>query len=103
MSNSSRRQLYNLAKKINNFYFTGFQDGSYLPFFCENRQVGLISPSVLKQIQRFPSVFEVSEQSVTFHPSLDKPSTRNEALEQMLLQLKGEGEVAALQGWRNEC
>ena len=103
MSNSSRRQLYNLAKKINNFYFTGFKEGLYVPFFCDQIQVGLIAPTVLKHIQRFPTVFNITANSVTFHSSLDNPSARNDALEKMLLELKKEGVFPALKGWRNEC
>ena len=103
MSNSSRRQLYSLAKKINNFYFTGYKERLFVPFYCEKVQVGLIAPTVLKEIQRFPSVFNITPTHVTFNPSLDNPSARNDALETMLLQWRKEGVFLALKGWRDEC
>ena len=38
------RSLLALAKRVNNFYFSGLRSGDYLPLFCEDTQVSLRSP-----------------------------------------------------------
>ena len=38
------RSLLALAKRVNNFYFSGLHGGDYLPLLCQDTQVSLISP-----------------------------------------------------------
>lgn len=103
MSSTGFSSLLSLARKLNNFYLLEYFTNSCLPFICEGVQVGLISSKVLKELQRFPSVFAISSNSVTFTPNLDNPQARNDALEETLLKLKSEDVFPALRGWRGEC
>jgi len=103
MSSTGFSSLLSLARKLNNFYLLEYFTNSCLPFICEGVQVGLISSKVLKELQRFPSVFAISSNSVTFTPNLDNPQARNDALEEALLKLKSEDVFPALRGWRGEC
>ena len=66
-------------------------------------QVGLVSPEVVTQLQRFPTVFSVSPSSVTFTDSLRCPDSRSAALEATLQQLRSEDVFPVLRGWRGEC
>ena len=100
---SSRSRLFSLARRLNNFYFSDFVSGSCLPFQCDNVQVGLVSPEVVTQLQRFPSVFSVSPTSVTFADSLRCHESRSAALEVTLQQLRSEDVFPVLRGWRGEC
>ena len=100
---ASRSRLFSLARKLNNFYFSDFLSGSCLPFRCDNVQVGLVSPEVVTQLQRFPTVFSVSPTSVTFADSLRCPDSRSAALEATLQQLRSEDVFPILRGWRGEC
>ena len=97
-----RSQLYLLSRKINSFYFSEYQNNTYLPFLCENVQVGFISPQVKEQLQNFPDVFVVNSKFVTFNKTLDNPNARNTALETTLLKMKSENVFSTLKGWRNE-
>jgi len=103
MSSSGCSNLLSLARRLNNFYLTEYFTNSCLPFVCEGVQVGLISSTVLKELQRFPSVFAVTSNSVTFTDKLSNPQARNVALEETLLKLKSEDVFPALRGWRGEC
>jgi len=95
--------LLNLARSINNFYFSEYLNNTCLPFFCQNIQVGLISTSVLSQLSNYPDVFIISKKSVTLSDSLTSVQERNEALEQVLLDMKSKDLFSALRGWRSEC
>ena len=85
---SSKSSVYNLARKINNFYFTDYLTQSCLPFLCDKVQVGFISPEVITQLKNYPDVFNVTNSSVSFVSKLDTPDTRSKALEGVLTQLK---------------
>ena len=98
-----RTKLYNLARKVNNFFFDEIKKKTCVPFFCDQVQVGLISPEVLEQLSRYPGVFQLTDHSVQFNPKLDNPAKRNEALEKMLLEMKSEKLFLSLKGWRSEC
>ena len=95
--------LLNLARSINNFYFNEYLNNTCLPFFCQNIQVGLISTSVLSQLINYPDVFIISKKSVMLSDSLTSVQERNEALEQVLLDMKSKDLFTALRGWRSEC
>ena len=101
MEEASRTRLFSLASKANNFYFSDI--GSCLPLHCDGVQVGLVSPEVVTQLQRFPTVFSVSPTSVTFADSLRCPDSRSAALEATLQQLRSEDVFPVLRGWRDEC
>ena len=103
MSGPVRSQLYLLSRRINNFYLSEYQNSTYLPFLCENVQVGFISPQVKEQLQNYPDVFDIRSKYVTFNKSLDSPAVRSTALETVLLKMKSENIFSTLNGWRNEC
>lgn len=103
MSVSKTSTLLSLAKNINNFYFGEYLNSTCLPFFCQNVQVGLISTSVLSQLINYPDVFTINKESVTLSDSLTSVQERNEALEKVLLDMKGKDLFKALRGWRSEC
>ena len=85
---ASKSPIYNLARKMNNFYFSDYLAQSCLPFLCDKVQVGFISSEVLAQLKKFPEVFNVTNSSVSFVSSLDTPDTRSNALEGVLNQMK---------------
>jgi len=103
MSTCKTSSLLNLARSINNFYFSEYLNNTCLPFFCQNIQVGLISTSVLSQLINYPDVFIISKKSVMLSDSLTSVQERNEALEQVLLDMKSKDLFTALRGWRSEC
>lgn len=103
MSACKTSTLLNLAKSINNFYFSEYLNNSCLPFFCQNVQVGLISTSVLSQLINYPDVFTISKKSVTLSDTLTSAQERNEALEKVLLDMREKDLFSALRGWRSEC
>jgi len=101
---ASKSPIYNLARKMNNFYFSDYLAQSCLPFLCDKVQVGFISSEVLAHLKKFPEVFNVTNSSVSFVSSLDTPDTRSNALEGVLNQMKRDNLFPqALKGWRNEC
>ena len=85
---SSKSSVYNLARKINSFYFTDYLTQSCLPFLCDKVQVGFISPEVITQLKNYPDVFNVTNSSVSFVSKLDTTDTRSKALEGVLTQMK---------------
>ena len=94
--------LLHLTRNINNFYFGEFLANKCLPFICENSQVGLISPSVLPHLNNYPDVFNINKESVTLSDNLTTMQERNNAMEQVLLDLKAKDTFLALRGWRSE-
>jgi len=103
MTTCKTSSLLTLARSINNFYFSEYLNNTCLPFFCQNIQVGLISTSVLSQLINYPDVFIISKKSVMLSDSLTSVQERNEALEQVLLDMKSKDLFTALRGWRSEC
>ena len=95
--------LLALAKNVNNFYLGNYKNQSFLPFICENDQVGLISPQVLDQLRGYPQVFNITKESVALSSKLTSYDERSEALEQVLKDLQSKNMFVALNGWRDEC
>lgn len=72
------------------------------PFIIEEFQVGLITPEVLRELERFPDVFVCENTSVKLHESLNDYATRSEAVERVLNQLRRNDVFITLRGWRDE-
>lgn len=94
--------LKGLARRVNNFFFDGLESTSYLPLYCNNCQVGMISPLVLTQIVNYPSMFLVTTDRVVIHDRFSTESERSKALEDVLLDLKKKDVFPQLRGWRKE-
>merc|ERR1711874_63840 len=103
MSSTSSRgnSLLELTRRISNFYFENSTQ-NYLPFICEDQRVGLIATEVAEHLKKYPKVLTVSKEAVTVSPGLDNPQKRNEAMENILLELRDQKIFPALNGWRNE-
>jgi len=99
----SPKSLLSLAKNINNFYFGEFLTNTCIPFICQNCQVGLISSSVQGYLKNYPDVFTITNESVTLSDTLASVQERNQALEQVLMDLRAKDTFIALRGWRSEC
>ncbi|XP_016946211.1 uncharacterized protein LOC108021884 isoform X1 [Drosophila biarmipes] len=101
-------RLLILAQKCNNFYLTGFHKCDIRPFVVEGQQVGLIKSDVLKHLTKYPEVFcirdceETKQGFVELNPAFRDYNERTEKLEKVLLDLRSEGLLPALQGWRDE-
>jgi len=96
-------QLLQLCKQVNNFFFKGFLEGNFIPFFCEDSTVGLVPPWVVVQLRNYPHVFSVTQDKISFTNNLNNPQDRNKALDQVLRDLKVRGTFSSLNGWRDEC
>eukprot|EP00092_Neocalanus_flemingeri_P020596 GFUD01022315.1.p1 GENE.GFUD01022315.1~~GFUD01022315.1.p1 ORF type:complete len:341 (+),score=120.96 GFUD01022315.1:46-1068(+) len=97
------KSLLTLTRNINNFYFGEFLTNTCLPFICQNCQVGLISSSVLAHLINYPDVFTITKETVTLSHTLTNVQERNDALQQVLLDLRAKDSFVALRGWRSEC
>lgn len=95
--------LLALAKNVNNFYLGNYKNQTFLPFICENDQVGLISPQVLDQLRGYPQVFDITKESVVLSSRLTSYDERSSALEKVLKDLQSKNMFVALNGWRDEC
>jgi len=97
------KSLLTLCKRLNNFFFEGFLDGNCIPFFCARSQVGMVSPAVVVQLANYPEIFSITKESVTFAAAIDEVNIRNQALDQVLRDLRAKDAFIPLRGWRDEC
>ena len=72
---------------------------TYDAFVVNGIRVGSIVPTFTKQLQQFPEVFEIKDNTVSVSPSLTSPEHRTEAVAQCLKELRQQGVV---HGWREE-
>jgi len=98
-----KTQLLQLCKQVNNFFFKGFLEGNFIPFLCEGSTVGLVPPWVVIQLRKYPDVFCVTQEKISFNSHLNNPQERNKALDQVLREFKEKGTFLPLTGWREEC
>lgn len=102
-SSSLAGTLATLARRVNNFHLDGLGAAAYLPLYCGDCQVGLVSPVVLAQLSHYPAVFAISATRVALHPALATEQQRSQALQEALLDMKRRDVFPPLRGWRKEC
>ncbi|XP_059062125.1 uncharacterized protein LOC131854955 [Achroia grisella] len=95
--------LIKLARKFNCFYLGGLHRGTCKPFLVAGHQVGLIRPNVMKYLQRFPEVFNITDKHVELNPAFRDYKQRTMRVAEVLQNLRVENEICALKGWRDEC
>ncbi|XP_019873561.2 uncharacterized protein LOC109601730 [Aethina tumida] len=101
VNNVSR--VLKLAQKFNCFYLSGLKSLECKPFVVEGCQVGLVRPDVMKQLLRYPEVFQVSPGCVELNPAFRDYEERSNKVDEVLKQLRAENAFIALKGWRDEC
>ena len=110
MVDNSLAGLLQLAKRFNNFHLAECR-ATWLPFVCENHQVGLVSPAVLRVLRHEDQdVFRVDKHQVVFADALDTYEKRSRALDRYLRAQRQQLESASsssssfssLAGWREE-
>lgn len=72
------------------------------PLIIDNEEVGLVLPQAAAVLQRFPGVFRVTDASVELAAGGDSVERRSDAVAEVLRQLRSEGTVPMLAGWRDE-
>ncbi|KAJ8946940.1 hypothetical protein NQ314_008739 [Rhamnusium bicolor] len=95
-------RVLKLAQKFNCFYLAGLKSPDYKPFVVEGFQVGLIRPDVMKQLLKYPEVFQVSSGYVELNPAFRDYEERSSQVERVLMELRAENVFIALKGWRDE-
>merc|ERR1719347_873258 len=100
-SNHNISQLLQLVRRVDNFYLNDLRSSSYIPFKCDNHQVGLISKEVLQNLREYRDVFKISEEEIVL--DINTVQERNDAIEKVLKDLRAKGAFLALKGWRDEC
>ena len=80
-----------------------------VPFIVDNKKVGLVPQYVQKELQNYPHVFETanlkgSDKTVCVNLSiaLDSVEKRDEALAEVLEDLRSKNAFVSLKGWRDE-
>ena len=77
-----------------------FDPAGLLRFCVGERPVGWILPDLARRLARWPEVFSVARDRVSFAPGLDSAAARSLAIAKVLHALREEGVVT---GWRDEA
>jgi len=72
------------------------------PLLIEEENVGVVLPQAAEQFARFPEVFDVSDRAVAVIAG-KTVKERSAAVAAVLDQLREEGHIAMLKGWRGEA
>lgn len=72
------------------------------PFRVGGSDVGLVLPKAAAELERFPEVFRVAEDSVDLIAGGDSLEARSDAVAGVLQQLRDSGRIPMLKGWRSE-
>lgn len=75
-----------------------------MPFYIEDKQVGLIRPDILAEIKHYPDVFifTSSPEAVHLSQNLKTFKERTEVLATTLESLRKKDVLVSLRGWRDE-
>jgi len=76
-----------------------YEANRYLPFFVSDEQLGWTIRTFAKQLESYPSVFQVDENRVQLNPDLKTPDKRSEAIAPVLWELHQTG---VIDSWVNE-
>ncbi|OAD57432.1 hypothetical protein WN48_01983 [Eufriesea mexicana] len=96
-------RLLMLANKFNCFYLSGFHAGECRAFFVDGQQVGLVRPDIMKELLKYPQVFQVHPEYVQLNPAFRDYAERSARVEEVLRELRADGKLVTLRGWREEC
>ncbi|MHA1151876.1 MAG: DUF4743 domain-containing protein [Alphaproteobacteria bacterium] len=72
---------------------------AYRPLVIDGRTLGRVSHGVARRLAGFPGVFVVTDGAVALSPEIDGFEARSQAVREVLLDLKAQGEVPL---WRGE-
>ncbi|XP_069581314.1 thiamin pyrophosphokinase 2 [Brachyistius frenatus] len=96
-------KVLRLLRRMNNFHSAGSCRPSCLRFEVDGAQVGWIPPHVAPLLTRYPEVFcPPRGGAVCLSPGLDSYGRRSEAVDGVLQNLRQEGTLSCLRGWRDE-
>ncbi|XP_028309737.1 thiamine pyrophosphokinase 2 [Gouania willdenowi] len=96
-------KVLQLLRRMNNFHSPGSSRTRCLRFEIDGAQVGWIPPHVASLLNRYSTVFsEPRNGAVSLLPRLDSYSTRSEAVDAVLQNLRQEEPLGCLRGWRDE-
>ncbi len=65
----------------------------YRPFTIDGATLGRVAHGFARRLEAYPGVFVVSDRAVTLRPGLGDFDSRSAALREVLLELKGNGEI----------
>jgi len=82
--------------------FLGLSKGECRPFVIEGYQVGLIRPDMVKNLQRFPDVFDVQPDAVELNPAFRDYDERSARIDSVLRECRDNNLFNTLKGWRDE-
>jgi len=77
-----------------------YRPGLFRPLSIAGVQLGHVRQDRVAMLQRYPTVFEVSDRRIELHPRLDTFENRSQALAQVMRELADAG---VFNGWRDEA
>ena len=72
---------------------------AYRPLIIDGRTLGRVGHGFARRLAGYPEVFAVGEDAIAFAPGLDDFDSRSQAVAEVLLDLKAQGEIPL---WRGE-
>ena len=89
-------------------FILAFKNPKYLPLFCDQQQIGLVSPELQAIVlDRIQDVFLLKKSNneqdrLVINPELDTSVKRTLAVEKLLRQMRQDTNLFALKAWRDE-
>ena len=82
-------------------------DAKALPFFVGDQPMGKVLPPAVQVLSQYPSVFSITNEGLSLVDrdewlTDDLVEQRSQAVQEVLLDLRSQDVVPALQGWRDE-
>ncbi|CAK8678759.1 unnamed protein product [Clavelina lepadiformis] len=103
------KQLLCMMKNLNKFNNTGSSKDVSSQFFVAGQKVGILTPKVVEELQRYPHVFEISlnpnispQKTVQMSDKYASYDERTKVMSKVIEDMAQRDAHIALRGWRNE-